>query len=45
MYRKIIRCKFNFSKLLIDYYNTKHKKEITDKGNYWCKKMLNINAY
>ena len=45
MYQKIIKCKFNFSKLLIDYYNTEDKEEIINKGNYWCNKILNINAY
>ena len=45
MYSVIIKNKFNFSKLFVDYYNIKDREEIKSKGNFWCKKIIEKKPY
>lgn len=45
MYNKMIFKKYNFNKLFLSYYSEKEIEEIKEKGNFWCKKITNKNAY
>ena len=45
MYNKMIFKKYNFSKLMFSYFSESEREEIKEKGNFWCKKITNKNAY
>lgn len=45
MYNKMILKKYNFNKLLINFFTDEEIKEIKEKGNFWCNKKLNLMPY
>ena len=45
IYNKMILKKYNFSKLMFSYFSESEREEIKEKGNFWCKKIINKNAY
>lgn len=45
VYDKMIKTKYNFSKMFISYYSQETQKEIKKLGNIVCKRELNKNAY
>ena len=45
MYKKMILKKYNFNKLLINFFTDEEIKEIKEKGNFWCDKKLNQTPY
>lgn len=44
-YKQMILQKYNFSKLMLSYFSESDREEIKEKGNFWCKKITNKNAY